>query len=43
MLCFLVDDVDFDQIDDQVLIGIFVKDLFGNRIGNFFLKIGIGA
>jgi hypothetical protein len=30
---FLVDGVDFDRIDDRDLIGIFVKDLVGNRNG----------
>ena len=36
---FLADCVIFDRIDDRDLIGIFVKDLIGNRIGKFiFLK-----
>ena len=39
MWFFLADSVFFDRIDDRDLIGIFVKDLIGNRIGKFiFLK-----
>ena len=39
MRFLLADGVIFDRIDDRDLIGIFVKDLIGNRIGKFiFLK-----
>ena len=33
---FFVNGVDFDRINDQDCIGIFVKDLIGNRIRIFF-------
>jgi hypothetical protein len=39
MRIFLIDGIDFDRIDDRDLIGTFVKDLIGYRIGKFiFLK-----